>query len=100
MEKSKNQYKIEAPSFNLQQYLDRIKFSGEIELNLDGITKLMRHQLFNVPFENIDVQAGKVILLNGDDIVNQIVHKNRGGYCYQINGLFSLALQQIGIPHY
>jgi N-hydroxyarylamine O-acetyltransferase len=100
MEQSKNQNKIEAPSFNLQQYLNRIKFSGEIELNLDGITKLMRSQLFSVPFENIDVQAGKVISLNGDDIVEQIVNKNRGGYCYQINGLFSLALQEIGIPHY
>ncbi|MFB3387167.1 arylamine N-acetyltransferase [Flavobacterium sp. LAR06] len=100
MNQSKNQYKIEATSFNLQQYLDRIKFSGEIELNIEGITKLMRSQLFSVPFENIDVQAGKVISLNGDDIVNQIVNLNRGGYCYQINGLFSLALQEIGIPHY
>ncbi|MDR7370529.1 arylamine N-acetyltransferase [Flavobacterium aquidurense] len=100
MEQSKNLYKIESASFNLQQYLDRIKFSGEIELNLDGITKLMRSQLFSVPFENIDVQAGKAISLNGDDIVNQIVNLKRGGYCYQINGLFSLALQEIGVPHY
>ncbi|SDY40288.1 N-hydroxyarylamine O-acetyltransferase [Flavobacterium aquidurense] len=100
MTPSKNQYKIEAENFNLQQYLDRIKFSGEIELNIEGITKLMRSQLFSVPFENIDVQAGKVISLNGDDIVNQIVNLKRGGYCYQINGLFSLALQEIGIPHY
>ncbi|SHL84406.1 arylamine N-acetyltransferase family protein [Flavobacterium saccharophilum] len=100
MAPSKNQYKIEAENFNLQQYLDRIKFSGEIELTIEGITKLMRSQLFSVPFENIDVQAGKVISLNGDDIVNQIVNLNRGGYCYQINGLFSLALQEIGIPHY
>ena len=100
MEQSTNQYKIEAESFNLQQYFDRIKFSGEIELNLEGITKLMRSQLFSVPFENIDVQAGKIISLHGDDIVNQIVNLNRGGYCYQINGLFSLALQEIGTPHF
>ena len=100
MTPSKNQYKIEAENFNLQQYLDRIKFSGEIELTIEGITKLMRSQLFSVPFENIDVQAGKVISLNGDDIVNQIVNLKRGGYCYQINGLFSLVLQEIGIPHY
>lgn len=100
MEQSKNQYKIEAESFNLQQYLDRIKFSEEIELTIEGITKLMRSQLFSVPFENIDVQSKKVISLNGDDIVEQIVTKNRGGYCYQINGLFSLVLQEIGVPHY
>jgi N-hydroxyarylamine O-acetyltransferase len=100
MNQQKNHHKIESSSFNLQQYLDRIKFSETIELNLEGITKLMRSQLFSVPFEDIDVQAGKVISLVGDDIVDQIVHKNRGGYCYQINGLFSLVLQEIGIPHY
>jgi N-hydroxyarylamine O-acetyltransferase len=100
MQQSKNNNKIEAESFNLQQYLNRINFSGKIELTLDGIKKLMRSQLFAVPFENIDVQAGKIISLNGDDIVNQIVNQNRGGYCYQINGIFSLTLQEIGIPHY
>lgn len=100
MTQSKNHYKIDSPNFNLQQYLDRVKFSGEIELTLAGIKKLMQSQLFTVPFEDLDVQAGKIISLNGDDIVDQIVTKKRGGYCYQINGIFSLVLQEIGIPHY
>lgn len=95
-----NNHKIEASNFDLQQYLNRINFSGEIKLDLAGIKKLMQSQLFSVPFENIDVQAGKTISLIGDDIVNQIVTKNRGGYCYQINGIFSLLLQEIGLPHY
>ncbi|MDR6761304.1 N-hydroxyarylamine O-acetyltransferase [Flavobacterium sp. 2755] len=99
MEQSKK-YKIEAPSFDLQQYLNRINFSEEIKLDLAGITKLMQSQIFSVPFENLDVQAGKTISLIGDDIVNQIVAKNRGGYCYQVNGIFSLLLQEIGLPHY
>ena len=100
MGQSKNNYKIEASSFDLQQYLNRINFQGEIKLNLEGIKKLMQSQIFSVPFENIDVQAGKVISLIGDDIVDQIVNKNRGGYCYQINGIFSLMLQEIGVSHY
>lgn len=95
-----NNHKIEASNFDLQQYLNRINFSGEIKLDLAGIKKLMQSQLFSVPFENIDVQAGKTISLIGDDIINQIVTKNRGGYCYQINGIFSLLLQEIGLPHY
>lgn len=98
--KSLNNHKIEASNFDLQQYLNRINFSGEIKLDLAGIKILMQSQLFSVPFENIDVQAGKTISLIGDDIVNQIVTKNRGGYCYQINGIFSLLLQEIGLPHY
>jgi len=100
MEQSKNNYKIEASGFDLQQYLKRINFKGEIELNFEGIKKLMQSQIFSVPFENIDVQAGKTISLVGNDIVNQIVDKKRGGYCYQVNGVFSLALQEIGVPHY
>lgn len=98
--KQLNNHKIEASNFDLQQYLNRINFSGEIKLDLAGIKKLMQSQLFSVPFENLDVQAGKTISLIGDDIVNQIVTKNRGGYCYQINGIFSLLLQEIGLPHY
>lgn len=98
--KKLDNHKVEASNFDLQQYLNRINFSGEIKLDLVGIKKLMQSQLFSVPFENIDVQAGKTISLIGDDIVNQIVTKNRGGYCYQINGIFSLLLQEIGLPHY
>jgi N-hydroxyarylamine O-acetyltransferase len=99
MGQSKN-HKIEASDFDLQQYLKRINFQGEIELSFEGIKKLMQSQIFSVPFENIDVQAGKTISLVGNDIVNQIVDKNRGGYCYQVNGIFSLVLQEIGVPHY
>lgn len=99
MGQSKN-HKIEASGFDLQQYLKRINFQGEIELSFEGIKKLMQSQIFSVPFENIDVQAGKTISLVGNDIVNQIVDKNRGGYCYQVNGIFSLVLQEIGVPHY
>lgn len=101
MDQSKlNHTKIEASNFDLQQYLKRINFQGEIKLTLEGFKKLMQSQIFHIPFENIDVQAGKIISLNGDDIVAKIVNENRGGYCYQINGLFSLALQEMGVPHY
>lgn len=98
--KKLDNHKIEASNFDLHQYLNRINFTGEIKLDLAGIKNLMQSQLFSVPFENLDVQAGKTISLIGDDIVNQIVTKNRGGYCYQINGIFSLLLKEIGLPHY
>lgn len=89
---------IEADQFVLQKYLDRVKFIGEPRLDLNGIAKLMQCQLFTVPFEDLDVQAGKPISLNGNDIFNKLVTSNRGGYCYEVNGLFSLVLQELGIP--
>jgi arylamine N-acetyltransferase len=57
----------------------------------------MRHQLFSVPFENLDVQAGKIVSLAPDDIADKVLKKGRGGYCYEVNGLFAMALAALGI---
>lgn len=90
---------IDSDNFVLQDYLDRIHFTGDINLSIDGIRKLMQHQLYSVPFENLDVQAGKSVSLLVNDIVHKIVGQNRGGYCYEVNGIFALVLQEIGIPY-
>ncbi|MGZ3752244.1 MAG: arylamine N-acetyltransferase family protein [Mucilaginibacter sp.] len=90
---------IDSGNFDLQSYLDRIHFIGAVDSSIECISKLMQCQLFSVPFENLDVQAGKPISLAGDDIVDKIIGRNRGGYCYEVNGLFALALQKLGIPY-
>ena len=59
----------------------------------------MRHQLMTVPFENLDVQAGKAVSLVPEEIVEKIIDRNRGGYCYEINGLFAMALETLGIEY-
>ncbi len=89
---------IDSNNFDLQSYLDRINFTGAVNSSIGCISKIMECQLFSVPFENLDVQAGKAISLAGNDIVDKIIGRNRGGYCYEVNGLFALALQKIGIP--
>jgi N-hydroxyarylamine O-acetyltransferase len=33
-----------------------------------------------------------------EDIVHKIVGRGRGGYCYEVNGLFALALEALGVP--
>jgi N-hydroxyarylamine O-acetyltransferase len=90
---------IDSGSFDLQSYLDRIHFIGAVDSSIECISKIMQCQLFSVPFENLDIQAAKPISLAGDDIVDKIIGRNRGGYCYEVNGLFALALQKIGIPY-
>lgn len=88
-----------AENFLLDDYLTRIQYAGSVEKNLDTLVNLMRAQLRTVPFENLDVQAGKIVSLVPEDIVNKIVYNNRGGYCYEVNGLFSMALQAIGFEY-
>ena len=39
----------------------------------------MRAQLFTVPFENLDVQAGKIVSLVPEDIAGKLLGGGRGG---------------------
>lgn len=59
----------------------------------------MRCQLFTVPFENLDVQMGKVVSLIPEEIVDKIIERKRGGYCYEVNGLFAMALDALGVAY-
>lgn len=92
---------IKAENFVLADYLQRIKLiDATPEPTLKFIAKMMQQHLFNIPFENLDVQAGKIVSLVPEEIVDKIVYQNRGGYCYEVNGLLALALQKLGISCY
>lgn len=91
---------MQASNFNMDKYLSHIGFSGKAKADVSTLAALMRLQLRKVPFENLDVQAGQVVSMVPDDIVRKILVQQRGGYCYEVNGLFSMALQVIGIPHF
>lgn len=88
-----------AENFQLESYLKRIGYTGSLEHSADTLTKLMRAQLFSVAFENLDVQAGKIVSLVPEQIVDKIVGQGRGGYCYEVNGLFAMALQALGFSY-
>lgn len=87
-------------NFSLPNYLHRINYHGETHSDLSTLTALMSAQLQSVPFENTEVQAGRIPSLISEDIVNKIVTNNRGGYCYEVNGLFAMALTAIGFEWY
>ena len=50
-------------TFNLTDYCQRIGYTGELRADLATVQVLMQHQLRRVPFENLDVLAGKPISL-------------------------------------
>jgi N-hydroxyarylamine O-acetyltransferase len=88
-----------ADNFNLATYFKRIGFNTTPGKDLATVTKMMRQQLFTVPFENLDIQAGKGVSLVPETIVEKIIQHHRGGYCYEVNGLFAMALQALEIPY-
>jgi len=92
---------MDTTAFDLPRYLDRIGYPvearGDLPADAPTLARLMRGQLFSVPFENLDVQAGRGVSLDPAHIVDKIVGQRRGGYCYEVNGLFAMALQALGI---
>ncbi|MGA9047232.1 arylamine N-acetyltransferase family protein [Sulfuricurvum sp.] len=89
-----------ASNFSLPDYLNRIGYNGETRPDLSTLTALMSAQLQSVPFENTEVQAGRIPSMVPEEITTKIVTHRRGGYCYEVNGLFAMALTAIGFEWY
>lgn len=82
---------------NSQRYLERIGL-GDAELAADPetLSLLQRSHLLSVPFENLDIHWKRPIFLDIDRFFEKIVVKRRGGFCYELNGLFNELLTSIG----
>jgi len=78
------------------KYLNRIKYSDDLSPTLNLLYKLQKQHLLNVPFENLDIQYGNKIDLDIDKIYDKIINRTRGGFCYELNGLFNTLLKSLG----
>lgn len=82
---------------NKNEYLRRIGIEpNEIAPTLENLKLLQKRHLLNVPFENLGIHWKRPILLNKNKFYEKIVGEKRGGFCYELNGLFSELLTQIG----
>ena len=87
---------MNSDAFVADAYLRRIHFSGTTQVSLDTLARLHRAHFFAIPFENFDILLGRGIDLNPQALCNKLVHSPRGGYCFELNGLFLQALQALG----
>lgn len=82
--------------FNISSYLKRIKYEGKTEISYETLCNLHIAHMLNVPFENLNVYYKKSILLDRESLYEKIVENKRGGYCFEMNGLFSFILKELG----
>jgi N-hydroxyarylamine O-acetyltransferase len=80
----------------ISSYLERIGYKEPVELSAEVLSELHYVHLLNVPFENLDIHLGRPILLNEDHLFEKIVTYRRGGFCYELNGLFAALLRELG----
>ncbi len=89
---------MEQPApIDTKAYLARIGVEPD-HLEADGQTLqfLQRKHLLTVPFENLDIHWKRPIVLDVDKFYAKVVEEKRGGFCYELNGLFNELLLSLG----
>lgn len=82
-------------------YLKRININHPVILDKAGLDELIfAHQCY-VPFENLDVWLyKKSIPLEIEALYEKVVVRGRGGYCFELNALFTALLNALGFEAY
>jgi N-hydroxyarylamine O-acetyltransferase len=81
----------------VKEYLERIGAdTDELKADLATLRMLQRRHLLSVPFENLDIHWKRPITLDVEKFLTKIVGERRGGFCYELNGLFNELLRSLG----
>ncbi|MFB3814116.1 MAG: arylamine N-acetyltransferase [Terriglobales bacterium] len=81
---------------DVSAYLRRINYAGPLEPMAEVLAGLHRAHMMAVPFENLDIALKRPIVLDEERFFDKIVVRRRGGFCYELNGLFAALLLELG----
>ena len=82
---------------NLAEYFRRVSYDGSTEPTAAVLTALVAAHNRSIPFENLDPLMGTpVIDLSPETLVDKLVRRHRGGYCFEQNGVMAHVLSQLG----
>ena len=77
-------------------YLNRIEVTAPPASDAASLRALHRAHQLAVPFENLSIHLAEPISLDERDLIDKIVRRRRGGFCYELNGTFALLLEALG----
>lgn len=85
----------------LDAYFTRIHVRPEhvrpSPVTLDGLRGIVAAHNRSIPFENLDPLTGVPVAdLSADALADKLIHRRRGGYCYEHNGLLGYVLEELG----
>ncbi|HML36283.1 MAG TPA: arylamine N-acetyltransferase [Bacillota bacterium] len=86
---------LQIESCSVQGYLDRIGYSGPLDGSAETLAALQEAHVLTVPYENLDIFNGKYLSIDIPDVYEKVVVKKRGGYCFELNGLFAWLLREL-----
>ena len=90
---------------DVEAYLDRLGLDrGDVTPpDRAALARLQRAHVRTVPFETLAVTGpphrpgdGEGVVLDVDHLFGKVVERGRGGFCYELNGLFGSLLVELG----
>lgn len=81
---------------NVDRYLARMGYTGSREVSVETLRALHIAHMRQIPFENLSIGWGEPIVLDETLLFEKIVEWNRGGFCYELNGMFAWVLRELG----
>jgi N-hydroxyarylamine O-acetyltransferase len=80
----------------LEAYFRRLAVPRPHTADAVNLHVLHRAHQMRVPFENLSIYLSEPVLLAEDVLVDKIVTRRRGGFCYELNGAFAILLEAMG----
>lgn len=81
---------------DIARYLERIGYKGDYAPNAETLRAVHRAHMQTVPFENLNIMLKRPLDLDEQALYHKVVECQRGGFCYELNGLFAALLREIG----
>jgi N-hydroxyarylamine O-acetyltransferase len=80
----------------VERYLLRLGMAGRVQPDLGTLYDLHAAHAERIPYETLDIHIGRpTSSIAARDSVDRVL-RQRGGYCYHLNGAFSLLLRSLG----
>ena len=80
----------------VEDYLARIGYRGGRGPSAANLAALVKAHRLAVPYETLDLWRGRHVTLATEEIYDKVVTRRRGGYCFELNGLFAWLLRELG----
>lgn len=81
---------------DVDAYFARITYDGSRRPTAETLRDLHRAHIATIPFENLNIPLGRGISLELEDLQEKMIRRERGGYCFEHNMLFSALLERLG----
>jgi len=81
---------------DLDSYFARIGYAGSRQVSLATLNAIIAGHVQSIPFENLAILLGQPISIDPLAIEEKLVHRRRGGYCFEQSTLLLHVLEALG----